>query len=340
MPITSNISEEEANLALSQFTDAFIEEKSIEYILVLKSMVSFFTKHTYYLEVGKIEKLQNNRNLIVSDKEKTIPKEFEFKIWKKDGQSSKDQGFETKKIKVKQNLTSKTTIDVSNFDSDISVSNRFGTDFGTCGAIFKLESFASYFGISNWHVLQHETGKLGQPIYHPQKADSAEDYAKNKSKIGSLSWASNTDLDVAIFEIEDTDEIKFLQEKGVKNIHEIALPKRGQLVEKIGANSGTTSARIRSVNCSLKVWKPNGSFQVYRNQLQLYKLSVPGDSGSVLFAKDKAVGVVFGSTNNSSIENFSYANDITRVFNRKFDAEQEFYVDGKNIKIKELKIKK
>jgi len=35
---------------------------------------------------------------------------------------------------------------------------------------FKLESFASYFGISNWHVLQHESGKLGQPIYHPQKS--------------------------------------------------------------------------------------------------------------------------------------------------------------------------
>ena len=340
------ITEDQANKALEQFSNEYIDKENIQYASVVKKKYHVF--YNFFIEVGFLEDKDTKKVFIKENSINLndIPSHYYFE-YPSDNmvnlKKEKKEVIEIKKLKIKVKVvpSGKITFDCPKGDimEDIGISNSGVPDGGTLGGLLYLKDHAGIFGISNWHVLKNNSGNLGDMIYHPRRKILNQAQIQ-EAQFGHLVWANNEDLDVGIFKIDNEEKLKILSSE-LKFIKRLETPKRTLKIFKYGSGTGRSSEKIRSINTTAKLWISTTAKRIYRNQIQLKRMSGPGDSGAVLYTKEgSAVGLLFASSPCDKKRGFSYANSINKIFNHRFSEPQIFHKKEGNIKIEKLIINK
>lgn len=164
-------------------------------------------------------------------------------------------------------------------------------EYGTLGCfLFDRDVANRNFIISNNHVLANSNqGNIGDDLYLVQNErpwiGQLEDFVP-------INPNGSNRLDLAIGTFEGNIEGKYRAIRGVRNA------KLGEIVTKVGATTGMTVGRVRSLNYTIKV--DFGTQVVFQDQLQIISsngasFSQPGDSGSGIYANSDGsfVGLLF-----------------------------------------------
>jgi len=181
-----------------------------------------------------------------------------------------------------------------------------GNWYGTLGARVQHEGKACI--LSNWHVLYGGAAKDGAPILQQAAGDNGtypvDTIAYNL--IGILT----EHLDVALATIREPvdDYVK----KGTISYGDIAGTEKAadkMSVKKCGRTTEATTGEVRSTNATVRAsGYPDGD-RIFKEQLQMTKMSAAGDSGSIILNdKNKAVGLLFADSVSDT-----FANKIERV---------------------------
>jgi GH25 family lysozyme M1 (1,4-beta-N-acetylmuramidase) len=154
--------------------------------------------------------------------------------------------------------------------------------------------------LSNWHVLQGDSGQIGDEIIQPGMADGGtrpNDVVANLRRSVPVHTDLTVFVDCAIAGMKDQSNID-------ENIialgkpHGVVSPHVGDWLKKSGRSSETTAGGLAVVNASVKVNYGNFSKTV-QDCIITGVPSAPGDSGSMMLNySNQAVGLLFagGST--------------------------------------------
>lgn len=162
-----------------------------------------------------------------------------------------------------------------------------------------------FYVLSNNHVLaNNNNANIGDPILQPGTYDGGtypRDMIGRLSRFVPLRFqnARSTPLnyaDAAIAEVPfhlANREIYWLGY--VKGIY--AMPKIGDLVQKVGRTTNFSTGRIKSVNATVDVNYGNGRVARFAHQILTTRMSSGGDSGSLVTTLgEEAVGLLFAGS--------------------------------------------
>jgi hypothetical protein len=193
----------------------------------------------------------------------------------------------------------------------------FRSSSGTAGAFFKIYNDESIYLLSNFHVLLHQSGDICDKIVHPSKAEPGGDSVV----IGHIYWKGgigDLEMDAAIAKITyPVDENKF--NRCSIPFLGIDKPKIGDKIKKCGKKTGLSCGEIKSTNCTTKICKikTKNEYDLYRHQILTTKMSMPGDSGSVIVnSQNKVVGLIYAG-DRVNISNAICINEIFRKVTEK-----------------------
>ena len=169
--------------------------------------------------------------------------------------------------------------------------------------------------LSNNHVLRID--QISNPDDRPQKGlyvrqPSFGDGGKKEDSLGELwDWVeiafpgpNETDQAIAKLTVPYVSAIL-----GIGSPVGLAEPVIGKQVTKSGRSSGITEGRITAIEVTIQVNFGRGLIATFERQIATTPMLVAGDSGSVLVADNRVVGLGFaGSTQ------MSFANPIGKVF--------------------------
>lgn len=209
----------------------------------------------------------------------------------------------------------KITGGVSVFDKGLRISS------GTAGAFFTVKNDESIYMLSNFHVLLYQTGNVGDEIVHPSKADGSG----ASEVIGEIFWKGGMkdgEMDAAIAKINYPVNIGKYNRCNIP-FEGIMAPKNDDIIRKCGKKTGLTDGEIRSTNCTFDIstLENENEFNRHRNQVLTTKMSMPGDSGSVIVnEQNKVVGLIYAGDEVS----VSFAIDITKIFDKVQQDHPEF----------------
>lgn len=180
---------------------------------------------------------------------------------------------------------------------------RYSLQSGTLGAFVTMEKKSGVYFITNHHVVMKNYTKLGKKIIH-----------KTTGKVfGELFWGILNDYyDVAIVKVLDQYNSDIVSSTTCFNFSGgIDFPEIGMNVSKSGAASSCNFDKDKTIlSRNAFVYLED---KVFKNQILTSKISIPGDSGSVVVnLKNKnIVGLVIGGDE----ENYSVCNNIDVLFN-------------------------
>ncbi len=169
---------------------------------------------------------------------------------------------------------------------------------GTLGVICTLKNKKGFYILSNWHVLAGIHGELNDHIIQPN-IDFEGIIKNNQDFVAKLIWYRlDKYMDVALAKINDKFVPSLLDCKTKAFIAES--PKCGNRVVKSNFK-GKQEGKIVSTNCTVKVSGssyPGGS-TIIRDLIITEKISVPGDSGTLVYNKNNKniVGLIVGGDN-------------------------------------------
>ncbi|WP_330923924.1 hypothetical protein [Candidatus Sororendozoicomonas aggregata] len=185
---------------------------------------------------------------------------------------------------------------------------------GTC--CYNVLPFPSiperYFILSNNHVLADSNkAKIGDPILQPGRGDGGvypQDMIARLARYVPIQFSTDSFkplnyVDAAIAEgnLQDLDR-EIYWGGHVKRL--FTAPSVGDILQKCGRTTGFTTGKIISINTTLDVKCFGGRFARFAEQIVTTRMSMPGDSGSlVVNADEHAVGLIFGYSNSISIIN-------------------------------------
>lgn len=303
------MSENEANIELEKLGSSILSIEGINYAAVVNEDDD---ENDYYIQIGyEKEKFKPNTLYRLPDNRSNHrPIEISFENEK----SIKIRNYGEKKTSTNFPIALKEMR--SNFSYDTSIDNNrgvirqgLGGNLGTIGGILKLadDNINSYI-ISNWHILMDDYGEKGSNIID-----------KKGNIVATLHWAVNNEYyDIAIAKITNND----LLDKSINCFDLASKPLKhftiGNEVSKCGYKSGTDDKGIIiSKNAYVKIGKSN---RIYKNQILSSKISIPGDSGSLLVDNStnerNVIGLVFASDQyDFTVSNHLYylfANEIKR----------------------------
>ena len=198
---------------------------------------------------------------------------------------------------------------------------------GTLGALVWDETDGSICILSNWHVLAgHMHAGRGTPCFQPGPFDRG---GPNDLVARLKRWSFDSQTDAAIAELNGSrhycaGEILSL----FQQISGWSHPYLGMKVRKSGRSTEFTEGFIDGLYFSSAIEYSNGIVQVFEDQIHIapldpyYRLSEPGDSGSVWVTKSngkgyRAVGLQFaGDLLRSAFGEYALANPMSVVAKR------------------------
>lgn len=300
------MTEDEANTQLERFGDYLIEIPEINYVAVVEDddYSNDNNLMDFAIEIGIDEdKVKDIKTFLLKSSKKNLI--FQSPMFRSLSRHQQLKRRKDKKIVVSKGLrivpSRKFSFQCKNLKSGKGItSDKMHMEIGTLGGIVTLESEPdSFFIISNWHVLMGNKGKLKDSII---KGNG------NRKSIGELYWAVNNDYyDIALAKISCNDWI--LKEKLIKPMLSLDDIKLGTIVKKNGNSTGRKSNELYSKNAFVKI-KGN---KIFKNQILTKKLSLKGDSGSLLLEKttNKLIGLIFAGDEYE----ISVANNLSYLFN-------------------------
>lgn len=220
------------------------------------------------------------------------------------------EGFKTDVIEVGELYAEPLTAKVRPIILGYSISPSSLLVSGTAGAL--VTNGHDYFILSNNHVLAGEnTLTLNTPILQPGRLDGGiypNDTIATLAKYIPIIYettrvSSINYVDCAIAKIIDEDKVNSLIALGgyVKGISKpiINLP-----VKKIGRTTDLTTGIIKSTNATVRVIYSGGKTALFKNQIICTRMSMAGDSGSLLLNNSNyALGLLFAGSNSTTIFN-------------------------------------
>ncbi len=307
------INRDNADIALAQYDDKYIRENGIEYIAIIRTNNPILK---YKLEFGvsddniTIQKWNTKAKANILTIPSNLPVHTEAIPFKAQTKFIKSKIKRVGKIAFIEHLKDE------KFEQR-SISNENSHLGGTLGGTFHLSKFSGTYGITNWHVLYKSRAEYGDdftfdlnlPIYYPRLQNYDSKTEKKHAEMGKTIWASDKNLDACIFKITKENHRKVIQ-KSVQHITSIIPPKFNLIVSFSGLSTRYKCGEVRSDNTTVKVDSNKG---IYRNQIQLKRISQKGDSGSILFHGKHAVGLLFSSSKEGKNQ-FSYANRLDKIF--------------------------
>lgn len=185
----------------------------------------------------------------------------------------------------------------------IPIQNAGSDEAGTLGSIL-YDSRGKLVGLSNYHVLFADDGRVGDKIVQPNSG------VYNSADVIGKVIAGNPDIDCAIFELNGTRRSDHLVYDLCDKIIDAIQPSRDDRVVKSGAKTGITYGIIDGIprdnkfTISFDRLKPNPAGE----------LSDLGDSGSIWLLNNEelnfGVGLHYGGSNDGTR---AYAYDLTAV---------------------------
>lgn len=307
----------EANDFLKDYGESFFElYQELNYIAVKKSVTGLWIK----LEFGFQKTTEFNKNKRALRRKLKLPKNL-----KKAGHIVT---FRTD-IKFSEPITKIEKAEDNTTIHNIPVIVRPGNNIasqqinlgGTLGMFLKLKNDKNIYGLTNAHVIIGNATEMEETIYSP-RFDNNSNATREEYELGSLVWGDNNkDFDAALFRITKEHRIGTgLNCDKSKIIRDIAIPRERERLWKCGFKTKTTSNTISSINC---MFRDINNGIIYRNQMQIKKISRAGDSGSILYnRKQKGVGLLFAA--DSKTNGYSYASPLCKIFNRPFSQAMAF----------------
>ncbi|WP_108807806.1 hypothetical protein [Aquimarina spinulae] len=364
------IKESSANKALKYWGNFIIQSKNVHYVAVIKK-----NRFLYSLEIGKKKNKSFNINEYLTVNINDLNSK-EIKNLYKTAPITLKRAFRVKALKkvnylknikfaIKTRETSKFIVEdpVLKINKDFNENENQNRNrvlqggikicnlkmfTGTLGGIFTLKDFPnSYFGISNWHVLA-EGVKLGSAIIQPRSLGYRTQQEVKKHQCGNLFWGSLDRKKEAAFVHFNKSNIEFIKSHnscGYKLSGKIAKPILGELVTKCGSKTGCNGndrlcgfKTLYSTNAIIKIDDARYSDNpIFENQLLIENFSNSGDSGSLIVNKKKdVIGLLFAGTINNS--NFSVANDINNIFNKRFNISQNIKFNNNNLHLNKFEL--
>lgn len=181
---------------------------------------------------------------------------------------------------------------------------------GTAGVL--TTNGDDYFILSNNHVLAGEnTLTLNTPIIQPGRLDGGvypndtiATLAKyipivfETTRVSSINY-----VDCALAKIISKDKIKSLIAL-CGYVKGISKPLINLPVKKIGRTTDLTTGLIKSTNATVRVIYSGGKTALFKNQIICTRMSMAGDSGSLLLNNSNyAIGLLFAGSNSTTIFN-------------------------------------
>ncbi|WP_330923923.1 hypothetical protein [Candidatus Sororendozoicomonas aggregata] len=169
-----------------------------------------------------------------------------------------------------------------------------------------------YFILSNNHVLADSNkARIGDPILQPCPADGGvypQDMIARLTRFIPIEFSTAYSkplnyVDAAIAEgnLQDLDR-EIYWGGHVKRL--FTDPSVGDILQKCGRTTGFTTGKIISINTTVDIKYPNGKIARLAEQIVTTRMSMSGDSGSlVVNADEHAVGLICGSSISTSIIN-------------------------------------
>ncbi len=205
---------------------------------------------------------------------------------------------------------------------------------GTLGGAIKIKGQPGLFFISNWHVLTGGSGRNGDSIIQPGRADGGR-YPQDK--IALLYWSKlSPEMDAAIAKADEGKVAGGTRCFGkIKGIEKAEV---GMNVKKCGRTTELTTGIIKSINASVRVsGYPDGT-QLFNNQILTTNMSQGGDSGSVVCnaSNNKAIGLLFAGDGKTQ----TIVNHINKILGSKLEPFVVKHADGSKEKMPEIEFEK
>ncbi|EDP94362.1 trypsin-like serine protease [Kordia algicida OT-1] len=316
------MTEDLANIQLEQYGDFFIEMPGVHYVAVVKDDNN--VANDYSMEIGVDKKFEKDVNLILKQRKsilEKIPFELKLPIKRKKSRFLRKDINSFKGINFVRSLPFYFQNEIAS-GQEISMTNASQAK-GTIGAIVELENHKGDFILSNWHVMMQSSGDLGAGIDN-----------KSDEKIAELFWGLNNEYyDIALSKIISKKQI--IKERKIDTVKKYKDIRIGDSVKIEGFKSGFDKNTIYSKNAYVKVGNEE---RIFKNQIMTGKLSVSGDSGSiVLNKKNEIIGIVCAGDN----KKFSICNHLHSLLSSNILPKYEYGDKGKKkiIKMPEIKFK-
>lgn len=183
-------------------------------------------------------------------------------------------------------------------------------NYGTLGAVVKINNSSYNYIISNWHTFKGNIGRIGDEITQQSPKDGGK---KNTHTIGKLIWYRlDQEMDAAIAKMNS----QRIPKSGTKcfNINGLTNAKIGDLVKKCGRSSRLTNGKIVDIYCTARVrqneYPSQNKILLFKNQIKIAPLinqsamSQSGDSGSLLVNNTNMVcGLIFAGNSKFTLAN-------------------------------------
>lgn len=179
---------------------------------------------------------------------------------------------------------------------------------GTLGIAYQGQQ--GVFILSNWHVLYGGPGRDGDPIIQPGIGDGGR-FPGDVIGANVKGWLDDY-RDAAIARVRQPYGTYVAP--GTRCYGPVAglgIAVAGRDVKKCGRTTRATTGVIVSTAVTVRVGGYPGGSRVFRDQIQLSRMSAPGDSGSVIIdsGTNEIVGLLFAGGSTAT-----FANKIERIF--------------------------
>ncbi|WP_330923926.1 hypothetical protein [Candidatus Sororendozoicomonas aggregata] len=180
-----------------------------------------------------------------------------------------------------------------------------------------------YYILSNNHVLADlNDARVGDSIVQPGPADGGvcpQDTIARLTRFIPIEFSTDSSkplnyVDAAIAEGNLQDLNREMYWGGhVKDLY--TTPSIGDILQKCGRTTGFTTGRVIAINTTLDVGYVGGKVARFTEQIVTTRMSMTGDSGSLVVNTDEhAVGLMCGSSNSVSvINNILYVQQLLQI---------------------------
>jgi hypothetical protein len=166
------------------------------------------------------------------------------------------------------------------------------------------------FIMSNWHVLMYG-GKAGDLVIQPGPADGGSTATDGIADVRWGKFDGIVDVALATVKRPSSTYVRLLKIKNPNNTYlTIKGTASAQLNARVWASCWKTNewtGKIKSLNGTISLTLPDGTTQVFRNQIQIENNVVgpiPGDSGAAITdVTNKVVGLLFAGGGKIGIAN-------------------------------------
>jgi hypothetical protein len=169
---------------------------------------------------------------------------------------------------------------------------------GSLGLVVTISSHpGAAFVLTNWHVLVDDCGVPGDDVLQPSVNDGG---SAQENVVCRLEWSALTEhVDVALARVVDQSLVKVGETRCFGRVVGLDAAGTGLPVRLCGRRSDDAHGIVKSDNATVKVHDYPGGTRRFRQQLMLSSMSKDGDSGAVLLAGDRMVGLLFAGDDKS-----------------------------------------